>query len=112
MLVTLPNVGDRVRVIRPLEVDPNDRVDVGAEAEIVSVTFAAERKNRWENGFKIVLRFLTEISALKGFDNCYSFYPECGPMTHHNGFDLDPLAQFHQSCEFVNVGSERREVQI
>jgi len=86
----IPNVGQRVRFVRSDWGDAGMNMPVGAEG---TVTEASENRivldidEAWKDG-----------SAEGG----WSFYEECGPVPHTNGFDMTPIEQFHFLCDYIS----------
>lgn len=104
MIDRIPSVGDRVSVKSLIEFDPCESIDVGSLATVTEVIGAP---NFCEEGDGITIRFDTLIDGLIGHDNCYTWYPECGPEYIPNDGDavleINVLEQFHYHCEFVNA---------
>jgi len=94
----IPQVGQRVRLVTDYDFDPAQCVKGskdGPVGEVVSVS----KNNRDE--YTIDVRMDETFESLADFDNCITFYPECGPTRHPNGFDMDTVEDFHYHCEYI-----------
>lgn len=88
MLYKQPVVGQKIRLVRPYDFDPQGCVPVGATGTVVE----SSRK-------EIAIKLDNPPTDLDG--DIISFYPECGPLVF-NECKIDSIAlQFHMTCNYI-----------
>lgn len=97
----LPEIGQRIKVVVPIECDPNAQtVPVGETGKVVLVRVS---NIAGEDDHQIEIQFDKPQPALEASsdDNTAAFYPECGTETHPDGHEMKCLEQFHHHCNLI-----------
>lgn len=103
----LPIIGERVRVVRLLQGDAGYHVPAGSVGTVTEVETGIEDKFGMFGGkpqCRVVVKFDEAIEPLNDeeMQNCWSWYPECGPPLDGGGV----LEEFWRDCVSMHIMHE------
>lgn len=88
-----PQIGQRVRLVRPYEFDPMGQVPVGATGTVVQIRDGCT--------YNIQIKLDRHCAVPHLENDTIAFYVECGPLSFNGNDVLDVVEQFHLTCDII-----------